>query len=88
MYQPSKSLSLLCPQALEWAFSLAAGFRFQVSVDNLGGIAIDREGFTRRVRGELMRYRERGLPPRARRFYERLREFYGVEPVWPDAEAA
>ena len=39
------------PQAIEWAMTIAANRRFQVSTDNLNGAEPDREGFTRRVRG-------------------------------------
>ncbi len=73
------------PQALEWAFSLAAGFRFNVSADNLSGAPVDLAAFRRRVYGELCRYWQQGLPPRAQRFFNRLRDFYGTEPRLPEA---
>lgn len=65
------------PQALEWAFSLAARFRFHVSVDNLSGAPVDRAAFQRRVHDELRHYFERGFPPRALRMLEALTDFYG-----------
>lgn len=73
------------PQALEWAFSLAAGFRFNVSADNLSGAPVDLAAFRRRVYAELCRYWQQGLPPRAQRFFDRLRDFYGTEPRLPEA---
>ncbi len=66
------------PQALEWAFCLAAGFGFNVSVDNLSGAPVDRAAFRRKVYGELLAYRRRGFPPRAQRFIDRLQEFYQI----------
>src|SRR5690625_4703961 len=44
------------PQALEWAFSLAADFSFNVSADNLSGAPVDIDGFRRRVHDQLCRY--------------------------------
>lgn len=58
----------LRPQAIEWAFSLVAGRRFRVSVDNLSGAPVDRHAFRRRVHRELCRLDHDGFPPRARRF--------------------
>lgn len=66
------------PQALEWAFSIAAGFRFHVSADNLSGLPVDLAAFRRRVYRELCNYAERGFPPRGQRFMARLQEFYGT----------
>lgn len=65
------------PQALEWAFSLAAGCRFRVSVDNLGGVPVDRDAFRARVHTALLRYAERGFPGRAARFIDDLRHAFG-----------
>ncbi|MDC8830629.1 elongation factor P hydroxylase [Alteromonas gilva] len=61
------------PQALEWAMTIAAGRRFQVSTDNLNGVEPDRAGFTRRVRAQLQQYMEHGFPHRAERFIDALR---------------
>jgi elongation factor P hydroxylase len=65
------------PQAIEWAFCIAAGFRFNVSVDNLGGSPVDRSAFRQRVRQQLLRYMERGFPRRAQRFIDVLCDAYG-----------
>lgn len=69
------------PQALEWLFSLCAGAPFQVSVDNLSGLPVDREGFTQAVRQQLQRYLREGLPPRAERFARALADYY--QQSWP-----
>ncbi|MDC0662049.1 elongation factor P hydroxylase [Marinobacter sp. SS21] len=67
------------PQALEWLFSVAAGFRFHISVDNLSGNgAADEAGFRRRVRAQANRYLELGLPARAVQFFQTLKTFYGT----------
>lgn len=72
------------PQAIEWAFALAAGAPFDVSADNLSGIPIDRAGFRRRVHAQLRRYAAEGFPPRARRFIDRLLAHYGRRLEIPD----
>jgi len=70
------------PQALEWAFSVAAGFPFNVSVDNLhGGLEVDRLAFMERVRGQVVCYLERGFPERAERFISVLRRHYRTPPL-------
>lgn len=69
------------PQALEWLFSLCAGVRFQVSVDNLGGIEVDRAAFTQAVKDQLIHYYRNGLPERAKIFAQALSEYYGNQ--WP-----
>lgn len=67
------------PQALEWAFSIACGAPFRVSVDNLDGAPVDRQRFAGCVHEALRRYAERGFPPRAARFLAVLSRFYGCE---------
>lgn len=69
------------PQALEWLFSLCAGIGFQVSVDNLGGIEVDRTAFTEKVRQQLIHYVRTGIPARAEAFARALATFY-AQP-WP-----
>src|SRR5690606_24917304 len=66
------------PQALEWAFSIAAGFPFRVSVDNLSGIPVDRDAFRARVLTRLRHCAARRFPPRARRVAEPLMHHYGT----------
>lgn len=69
------------PQAIEWLFSLCAGAQFQVSVDNLSGLDVDRAGFTRAVRQQLQTYFREGLPPRAEKFARALAKHY--QQSWP-----
>lgn len=67
------------PQALEWFFSRACGYRFQVSVDNLHLSAQglpDVSVFQQRVLEQALFWRSNGLPERAGIFYTALcREF-------------
>ncbi|RUO58584.1 elongation factor P hydroxylase [Pseudidiomarina insulisalsae] len=72
------------PQALECLFSRCANVPFQVSVDNLGGIEVDRAAFTAAVLAQLHRYLRDGLPARAERFARALAEHF--QQPWPDAE--
>ncbi|MCZ8530113.1 elongation factor P hydroxylase [Alteromonas sp. PRIM-21] len=65
------------PQAIEWAFTEAAGRKFQVSTDNLNGAEPDREGFTRNVAAQLEAYKANGFPPRAERFIQALSSEFG-----------
>lgn len=68
------------PQALEWAMTIAANRRFQVSTDNLNGVEPDRHGFTRRVRAQLVTFMDIGFPKRAQMFIDALRaEFHGPQ---------
>lgn len=58
------------PQAIEWAFSLAAGIAFQVSLDNLNNQLLDSEHkdieqFKQNLHNQLEDYFSGGFPPRA-----------------------
>ena len=64
------------PQAIECMLSLACGFRFQVSIDNLNGHEVDTEGFKEAVKQQVHHYTEQGLPKRAERFRKVLSDFY------------
>lgn len=64
------------PQALEWCFSVAAGFPFKVSVDNLSGAESDRFVFQELVFQQVLRYFEQGMPKRAQMFIDALTQFY------------
>lgn len=69
------------PQALEWFFSLACGYRFTVSVDNLDveqGEMPDTSAFRLRVFDQITLWQERGLPARAARFYQALCHEFGT----------
>lgn len=74
------------PQALEWLFSVAAGSRFHISVDNLSGQgAADAAGFRTRVRDRADRYLRDGLPERAARFHQTLLTFYRRQALFAQA---
>jgi elongation factor P hydroxylase len=73
------------PQAIEWAFTEAAGRRFQVSTDNLNGAQPDREGFTKNVEAQLNAYRHHGFPPRAQRFISALMATFSPTQTGVDA---
>ncbi|WP_427981259.1 elongation factor P hydroxylase [Agarivorans sp.] len=60
------------PQALEYAFCLAAGRPFQVSVDNLSGFQSDRHAFGAAVEQQYQYYLKQGFPLRAQRFIDLL----------------
>lgn len=81
------------PQALEWVFSEAAGVVFQVSTDNLSGLALSGSTeyaggehsalspFRTRVWRQVREYCERGLPERAGQFVQALSEAYSTGDV-------
>lgn len=64
------------PQALEWIFSQSAGYRFNLSVDNLSGEDVDRKPFAVQVLKQVHSYLEFGLPPRAKQFQQALMAYY------------
>ena len=68
------------PQAIEWAFCLAAGFEFNVSCDNLTGDELGRQpdhgAFRQQVLQQVNRYLLSGFPPRASMFIKALSQFY------------
>lgn len=68
------------PQALEWIFSRACGWRFRVSLDNLDGECDFRGAgtFHRRILRQVSAWCEDGLPPRAGRFYAALCAEFGT----------
>jgi len=67
------------PQAIEWAFTLAAGRKFRVSTDNLNGAEPDREAFSRAVEQQLLHFLESGFPARAGQFIEALQHAFGTK---------
>ncbi len=73
------------PQALEWLFSLCAGFKFDVSVDNLSGVEVDRHAFREAVAKQLESYLATDtLPPRAKIFAKALCKAFNCE--WPSCQ--
>lgn len=75
------------PQAIEWAFSRAAGMRFRVSIDNLDGVAVDTFGFELAVWQQAMVYYREGLPPRAAQFCRALQQAFSTQPAQPSLAA-
>ncbi len=66
------------PQALEYAFSLASGVKFRVSVDNLKGEDTCSKKFETAVENQLMHFIHSGFNARAQQFLDALHEFYGT----------
>ena len=66
------------PQALEWIFSEACGFPFQLSADNLAGALGPSDRFEQGVRRAKADHRARALPARADRFLAALRRAPGA----------
>ena len=63
------------PQALEWLFSRACGYRFCLSADNLDGLdgqVPDSGQFRQRVFEQARKWQRQGLPQRAARFFQAL----------------
>lgn len=74
------------PQALEWLFSIAAGTRFHISVDNLSGNgAADEQQFRDNVRAQAWRYLTEGLPTRAGMLLDALKAHYGTTDTFAEA---
>lgn len=70
------------PQSYEWMFCAAAGFNFNVSCDNLSGDSEpDRIGFQYKVREEVLKTLEKGVPERPARFIDALQSFYNTAPL-------
>lgn len=66
------------PQAVEWAFCVAANKGFTVSADNLNGVDADTATFKRAVYQQVLIYLEHGFPARAQAFIESLAGHYQV----------
>jgi len=75
------------PQALEWFFSRACGYRFQVSGDNLdlasAGL-LDTAAFQRAVLAQALAWQRDGLPARAEVFYTALCLEFGTNIAYAD----
>ncbi|WP_238946837.1 elongation factor P hydroxylase [Seongchinamella unica] len=74
------------PQALEWIFSLACGYRFRISVDNFAdrGELVDTSDFRRKVATQARHWQRVGLPPRAARFTRALRQEFATPAALPE----
>jgi elongation factor P hydroxylase len=64
------------PQAIEYLLSLAAGYQFHFSIDNLQGEPVDTTAFEQAVLKQVENYEQHGLPKRAQLFKEALVNFY------------
>lgn len=69
------------PQALEWIFSVAAGHKFVVSVDNLSAEAGPSETFIKNVCQQAQYWCKNGLPNRPALFVKALVDFFGTHHV-------
>ena len=73
------------PQALEWFFSLACDYPFQISVDNFSsdGTIPDTQWFRQQLLDQARRWQADRLPPRGHIFFVALGDEFGtrVDPV-------
>lgn len=67
------------PQAMEWMFSVACGYRFRVSADNLEAGLGASDSFKVNIHKQVLRYCQQGLPERPQQFVLALAQYYGVE---------
>lgn len=67
------------PQALEWLFSRAAGYRFRISADNVEQGLSASDAFTRAVTSQVRHYCETGLAPRPQQFLQALIHYYKTD---------
>lgn len=67
------------PQAIEWAFNVAAQRKFHVSSDNLSGFQADTTSFKKKVFQQVQIFLEKGFPVRANQFIEVLAQFYNTQ---------
>ena len=66
------------PQAIEWAFCVAANKSFNVPADNLNGCEPDISKFRLSVYQQVNIYLQKGFPERAQKFIEVLANYYQV----------
>jgi len=66
------------PQAIEWAFCIAAKKKFRVSADNLTGADADIASFAQSVYLQVQNYLTSGFPSRAQKFIDVLATYYQV----------
>ncbi|PKH02865.1 elongation factor P hydroxylase [Psychromonas sp. MB-3u-54] len=74
----------ITPQAIEWVLAASCGFKFDVSVDNLGGISIDRLSFKHKVHNRVMGYLKDGLSERAMLLINAFQDFYHTPVLSPE----
>ena len=66
----------IIPQAIEWAFNVAAQKSFHVSSDNLDGFQADSIAFKQQVLRQVQLFLKQGFPKRANQFIDALAMFY------------
>jgi len=66
------------PQAIEWAFNVAAQKKFHISSDNLSGFQADTNGFKQKVFKQVQIFLDDGFPARAHLFINVLAQFYNT----------
>ena len=64
------------PQAMEWILSVACGYKFCVSIDNLDGGSLETETFKLAIYSQVLHYVQQGLSSRAQQFRSALCSFY------------
>ncbi|MEW6981731.1 elongation factor P hydroxylase [Colwelliaceae bacterium 6471] len=69
----------ICPQAIEWAFCVAAQKKFTVSSDNLNGCGSDSATFKQLVQQQVFNYLSAEFPPQAQTFINALAQFYHTQ---------
>ena len=67
------------PQAIEWALSVAAGFSFNVSADNLNGAQTCRFAFQRKVYSKVNQLLENGFNARTEKLIKALSKHYKTQ---------
>ncbi|PCI53207.1 MAG: elongation factor P hydroxylase [Gammaproteobacteria bacterium] len=68
----------IIPQAIEWAFNVAAQRKFHVSSDNLSGFEADAHSFQKKVLQQVQVFLADGFPVRANQFITVLAQFYNT----------
>ncbi|MBL4823225.1 MAG: elongation factor P hydroxylase [Colwellia sp.] len=68
----------MIPQAIEWAFNVAAQKKFHVSSDNLSGFQADTNSFKNKVFQQVQMFLADGFPVRANQFIEVLAQLYNT----------
>ncbi len=69
------------PQAIEWCLSVAAGFKFNVSCDNLNGEQTCRHQFQRAVHDKVTELLQTGFNTRTQTLLKALSDYYKTP--WP-----
>lgn len=70
------------PQALEWAFSIVAGVRFEASMDNLNNSVAGADDFEKNVLNQLECFLEKGFSNRADQIIRLIANDRQIEDVY------